>query len=107
MDEFVDYIKARKAVPLDTLALEFGLRTTDAIARIHAMEEAGRLTGVMDDRGKYIYISLEEMGVVARYITSRGRIAIRELAAKSNTFIDLEIKASSLGTAGAAAEIEF
>lgn len=52
MNEFVEYIKARKAVPLDTLALEFGLRTTDAIDRIHAMEEAGRLTGVMDDRGK-------------------------------------------------------
>lgn len=56
---------------------------------------------------QYIYISLEEMGVVARYITSRGRIAISELAAKSNTFIDLELKASSQEAGGVAATIEF
>ena len=28
----------------------------------------GRLTGVMDDRGKFIYVSQEEMAAVADYI---------------------------------------
>ena len=53
----------------------------------------GRLSGVMDDRGKYIYISLEEMKAVADYIKRQGRVSISHLASKSNQFIDLEPKA--------------
>lgn len=45
---------------------------------------------------QYIYISTEEMMAVAEYIKKRGRIAIAELAAKSNTFIDLEAKATAV-----------
>lgn len=53
----------------------------------------GRLSGVMDDRGKYIYISLEEMQAVADYIKRQGRVNISHLASKSDQFIDLEPKA--------------
>jgi len=53
---------------------------------------AGRLSGVMDDRGKYIYISPEEMKAVAEYIKRQGRVSISHLASKSNQFIDLEPK---------------
>lgn len=53
----------------------------------------GRLSGVMDDRGKYIYISQEEMQAVADYIKRQGRVSIAHLASKSNQFIDLEPKA--------------
>ena len=60
-------------VPLEELAAEFGLRTTDAINRVQGLEQMGRLTGVMDDRGKYIYISPEEMEAVATFIQERGR----------------------------------
>ena len=52
----------------------------------------GRLSGVMDDRGKYIYISMEEMNAVADYIKRQGRVSISHLASKSNQFIDLEPK---------------
>jgi hypothetical protein len=62
----------------------------DAIARVQTLEEEGRITGVMDDRGKFIHISREEMAAVAEFIRARGRIAIGELAAKSSSFIDLE-----------------
>lgn len=47
----------------------------------------------MDDRGKYIYISQEEMQAVADYIKRQGRVSISHLASKSNQFIDLEPKA--------------
>lgn len=50
--QFVDYIKDRKTVMLDDVAAEFGLRTQDVINRIQSLESIGRLTGVMDDRGK-------------------------------------------------------
>lgn len=53
----------------------------------------GRLSGVMDDRGKYIDISLEEMKAVADYIKREGWVSISHLASKSNQFIDLKPKA--------------
>ena len=64
----------------------------DAISRVQSLEQEGRITGVMDDRGKFIYISRKEMAATAEFIMGRGRIAISELAAKSSNFIDLEPK---------------
>ncbi|XP_065862274.1 DDRGK domain-containing protein 1 [Euphorbia lathyris] len=92
LSEFVEYIKNHKCVPLEELAAEFKLRTQECINRIASLESMGRLSGVMDDRGKYIYISLEEMKAVADYIKREGRVSISHLASKSNQFIDLEPK---------------
>ncbi|KAJ0966114.1 hypothetical protein J5N97_027252 [Dioscorea zingiberensis] len=91
--DFVEYIKKQKCVPLEELAAEFKLRTQDCINRITTLEDIGRLSGVMDDRGKYIYISPEEMKAVADYIKRQGRVSISHLASQSNQFIDLEQKA--------------
>jgi hypothetical protein len=60
---FIHYITSRKVVALDDLAAEFSMPTTDVIDRITALEKAERLSGIMDDRGKYIYISPEEFKV--------------------------------------------
>ncbi|GAB4849658.1 hypothetical protein Ancab_004453 [Ancistrocladus abbreviatus] len=90
LSDFVEYIKKHKCVPLEDLAAEFRLRTQDCINRIMSLESIGRLSGVMDDRGKYIYISQEEMQAVADYIKRQGRVSISHLASKSNQFIDLE-----------------
>ncbi|MCO5565073.1 hypothetical protein L7F22_018744 [Adiantum nelumboides] len=92
LHDFIEYIKSHKCVQLEDLAAEFHIRTQDAISRIVSLEEVGRLSGVMDDRGKFIYISMEEMKSVAEYIKSRGRVSIAHLAGKSNEFIDLEPK---------------
>eukprot|EP00244_Chara_vulgaris_P008338 TRINITY_DN3249_c0_g1_i1.p1 TRINITY_DN3249_c0_g1~~TRINITY_DN3249_c0_g1_i1.p1 ORF type:complete len:333 (-),score=97.60 TRINITY_DN3249_c0_g1_i1:408-1406(-) len=89
LQEFVDYIKEHKLVVLEDLAAEFGLRTQDVVNRVIALEQMGRITGVMDERGKFIYISPEEMEAVAEYVKSVGRVSIAELARKSNEFIDL------------------
>lgn len=91
--DFVEYIKKHKCIPLEDLAAEFKLRTQECINRITSLESMGRLSGVMDDRGKYIYISQEEMKAVADYIKRQGRVSISHLASKSNQFIDLESKA--------------
>ncbi|KAM5585732.1 DDRGK domain-containing protein 1 [Rosa sericea] len=93
LSNFVEYIKKHKCVPLEDLAAEFKLRTQECINRINSLESMGQLSGVMDDRGKYIYISQEEMQAVADYIKRQGRVSIAHLASKSNQFIDLEPKA--------------
>ncbi|EFJ23839.1 hypothetical protein SELMODRAFT_442759 [Selaginella moellendorffii] len=92
INDFVDFIKNHKCVALEDLAAEFHLRTQECIDRIISLEQMGRLSGVMDDRGKFIYISPEEMKAVADYIKREGRVNISHLAKKSNEFIDLEPK---------------
>ncbi|XP_024027444.1 DDRGK domain-containing protein 1 [Morus notabilis] len=105
LSNFVEYIKKHKCVPLEDLAAEFKLRTQECINRITSLESMGRLSGVMDDRGKYIYISQEEMQAVADYIKRQGRVSISHLASKSNQFIDLEPKAQFVEEIGSAEEI--
>jgi hypothetical protein len=85
LQEFIDYIKVHKVVVLEELAANFGLRTEvrivvcvwphvarrsgarrcghviwclqEAVNRVRGLEEMGYITGVIDDRGKFIYIS--------------------------------------------------
>jgi len=47
------------------------------------------LLGVVDDRGKFIYISPDELEAVAKFVKQRGRVSIAELAESSNKLINL------------------
>uniref|UniRef100_T1GBV0 DDRGK domain-containing protein 1 n=1 Tax=Megaselia scalaris TaxID=36166 RepID=T1GBV0_MEGSC len=87
--EFIQYIKDNKVVVLEDLAIHFKLKTQQAIDRIAELQESGSLTGVIDDRGKFIYISEEELKAVAKFIKQRGRVSITELAESSATLINL------------------
>ncbi|KFP16558.1 DDRGK domain-containing protein 1, partial [Egretta garzetta] len=88
--EFLEYVKKTKVIQLEDLASHLGLRTQDAINRIQDLMADGILTGVIDDRGKFIYITPEEMAAVAQYIKQRGRVSIAELAQASNSLINLQ-----------------
>lgn len=96
LTEFINYIKTSKVVILEDLGAHFGLRAQDAISRIHDLLADGSITGVIDDRGKFIYITPEEMAAVARFIRQRGRVSISELAQASNKLINLAPDASSV-----------
>ena len=61
----------------------------DCIDRIQDLQKEGQLTGVIDDRGKFIYITVEELESVAKFIKQNGRVSIRELAESSNLLINL------------------
>jgi DDRGK domain-containing protein 1 len=88
---FVEYIQRRKVVTLEELAIDFGLSDAQTVLdRIRLLEEAGRISGLVDDRGKYIHITKEEMEGVAAYIESAGRVTIHDIVEQSNKLIDLE-----------------
>uniref|UniRef100_A0A3Q3L845 DDRGK domain-containing protein 1 n=1 Tax=Mastacembelus armatus TaxID=205130 RepID=A0A3Q3L845_9TELE len=89
LQEFIQYIECSKVVLLEDLASHFGMRTQDAIARLQDLLAEGLLTGVIDDRGKFISITPEELDSVAQFIRQRGRISITELAQASNALINL------------------
>ena len=57
LQQFVEYITMHKVVALEQLAAHFELRTQDAIDRLAQLQHMGRITGVTDDRGKFIYIT--------------------------------------------------
>lgn len=63
--------------------------TQEAIDRVTQLQEDGILTGVIDDRGKFIYISMEELEAVAKFIKQQGRVSITDLAMNSNKLINL------------------
>ena len=90
LTNIADYLKKRKTVGLEELAAEFGMKTADAVEKVKYLEEEKRITGIMDDRGKFIFITEDEMKAVANFVRSRGRIAIGELALNSSSLIDLE-----------------
>ena len=89
LQEFIDYIKQNKVVILEDLASHFSLKTANVIERIQSLQADGTLTGVIDDRGKFIYISQEELEAVAKFVQQRGRVSITELAEHSNRLIKL------------------
>lgn len=45
--------------------------------------------GVIDDRGKFIYISKKELDGVIKFIRQRGRVSIADLVEASSTLITL------------------
>ena len=71
------------------MAAHFKMKTQDAIDRVKILQQSGDLTGVVDDRGKFIFISREEMESVARFIRQQCRVSITDLAANSNKLISL------------------
>lgn len=96
--EFIQYIKDNKVVLLEDLATAFKLKTQQAIERIQELQANGTITGVIDDRGKFIYISEAELTAVAKFIKQRGRVSIAELAESSNNLINLTPVATSEGS---------
>jgi len=86
---FINYIKETKVVLLEDLAAQFHLKTQEAIDRVTQLQTDGLLTGVIDDRGKFIYISQEELEAVAKFIKQQGRVSITDLAMSSNKLITL------------------
>lgn len=87
---FVARVRDGRIVVVEDLAAEFGLRTEDAVRRLTELEKNGTISGVFDDRGKFIYVGIEEMKTVADFIRSRGRVGIPELAKESSRLLKLD-----------------
>ncbi|ODM98613.1 DDRGK domain-containing protein 1 [Orchesella cincta] len=89
IEKFIEHIRAKKVILFEELATQFGLKVPDAIDRLTTLVNEGRLTGVMDDRGKFIYISEEELSKFAKFIKQRGRVSIADLVENSASLITL------------------
>lgn len=70
--QLIEYVTEEKVSFLEDLASKFNLKTQDVISKIHQLEQEGRLTGVIDDRGKFIFLTPQELQNVANFINLRG-----------------------------------
>uniref|UniRef100_UPI00358F9508 DDRGK domain-containing protein 1 n=1 Tax=Myxine glutinosa TaxID=7769 RepID=UPI00358F9508 len=96
LQDFIDYIMHMKVVVLEDLASHFGLKTQDAILRIQTLLAEGRLTGIVDDRGKFIAVTPEELDAVADFIRKRGRLSMSELSQAAASLVSLQPNSSRL-----------
>ena len=89
---------------LDDLCAEFRLSTKDVVDRIQKLLDTKKLSGIIDDRGKFIYITDEEFKVtffwwdlwtnitpqaVLNYVKRRGRISRTDLVIECNRLIKM------------------
>lgn len=95
--QFISYIEEQKVVLLEHLAAHFKMRAKDVVDRIQQLIQNGSLVGIIDDRGKFISITNDELTKVAKFIRQRGRVRVDELAVNSNKLINLksEVKATT------------
>ncbi|KAK2585868.1 hypothetical protein KPH14_010461 [Odynerus spinipes] len=84
-----EYIKVKKVVYLDDVAAHFSQKTAFIVDKILEWQKTAELTGVIDDQGKFIYITEEELDAVAKFIQRRGRVSISELSEHSSTLINV------------------
>lgn len=89
VERFIDYVKVRKVVSLEDLAVDFRMRTSAAIDRLKELERQGRISGIFDDRGKFIFITVEEMASMAEWLKNKGRINRADLVAACNKIVRL------------------
>ncbi|OEH78301.1 hypothetical protein cyc_04622 [Cyclospora cayetanensis] len=75
LERFLRFIRMRKAVDLEEIAAEFGLKTKDCVKRLESLRECGRLCGVLDDRGRFLCLTEEELQKVAAALKSQGRFS--------------------------------
>ncbi|KAI1725261.1 DDRGK domain-containing protein [Ditylenchus destructor] len=87
---FIEYIQQKKVVHVDELASHFGLSSEEVVNRLETFIDEKLITGVFDDRGKFVYVTDEELQAVAKFINQRGRVTLQELVEYSNRLISLE-----------------
>lgn len=88
-ERFVEYIRVRKAVPLEDLAAEFQQRTAYVTEQLKELERQGRINGIFDDRGQFVYITNDEMEAIAECMKSKGRISRADLLEACNRLVRL------------------
>ena len=64
INDFINYIKLRKVVSLEDLAGQFKIQPNELVEKLNYLESQGRICGIVDDRGKYIYLTEKELAVI-------------------------------------------
>jgi hypothetical protein len=89
IEKFIEEIKLTKVVFVEELAAKYDVKAQIIVEKINQLDAEGRLSGIIDERGKYIYLTEEELTKVALFVKQRGRVNILDIQKESNRFINL------------------
>ncbi|KAK1442454.1 hypothetical protein BgAZ_404840 [Babesia gibsoni] len=91
LEEFTNFVIWKKMTNVNELSSRFGLTNSVVVDRLLQLEDDGHLFGVLDDRGRYLYITDYEVEALTHYIESSGRInKYRSLASFCNATFTVE-----------------
>ena len=93
---FISYISLRRVVEVEELAAAFGLTNKVCVQRLKDLEANGSLTGVLDDRGKYIFITPEETESLMKMLNQKKRLTKSDLIDEFSKIVRLEPDEESL-----------
>lgn len=89
LTEFINLIKENKIIEFDALASHFDMPVSDAVERVKSLLESKELQGFIDDRGKFIYVSDDDLLQISRHIEAAGRCSFRELSRTFGEILNL------------------
>lgn len=81
---------------LEEVAAKFTISVDKLVTIMEAMIKAHEMSGVFDDRGKFIYVTEEEYQHVARFLRQRGRVSMSELIRETNRVITANEKTAAV-----------
>ncbi|GBE62409.1 DDRGK domain-containing protein [Babesia ovata] len=91
VEDFVNFVIWKKATNLVELSAKFDLKQNEVVHRLNQLEDQGRLFGLLDERGRYLYISATDVDTLEHYIVNSGRIhKSRNLTPFCNTALCME-----------------
>lgn len=82
-------------VSLEDLSTRFKISNKEVVQRIKDLEAQARLTGVIDDRGKYIYLTVKELDGILNLIRSQGKITRADLVTECSRIVNMEPSAEA------------
>eukprot|EP01063_Lacrimia_lanifica_P005125 TRINITY_DN12947_c0_g1_i1.p2 TRINITY_DN12947_c0_g1~~TRINITY_DN12947_c0_g1_i1.p2 ORF type:complete len:261 (+),score=94.05 TRINITY_DN12947_c0_g1_i1:78-860(+) len=83
-------IHREKVVSMEALSAELDRPVEELAATMDSLLASGRLTGIHDDRGRFVHITPAEYTAVERYVRQRGRVAVADLAAESSRLVEMQ-----------------
>ena len=72
--QLIAVLRKNKLSLLQDLSHKFKLSTKDMVSKIQELEQASSISGIFDERGKYLVIEGDEWQSIKNYITARGRV---------------------------------
>jgi predicted transcriptional regulator len=72
--QLTSLLKTNKLSLLEDLSHKFKLTTKEIVEKIKQLEQEHLISGIFDERGKYLVIEAGEWSAIKNYILARGRV---------------------------------
>lgn len=85
--EWKKELQKTNLVTTEELAKRFRISRTKVASRIKELVSSLRVTGILEEDGRFIYFSPEEMGELANFIRSRNKSTLEQIADEAQRII--------------------